>query len=309
MKSLRINAAFAGQSYPANGDVLLREFWKHLKRYANRDCRPSNMLLVPHIDFLVNLDLYALAYSHLLKLKRFPETFYILGVGHQCPHEFSAANCHYTTPLGGIVSDDATLTAIEQSCGFEISRSPATFRREHSIEFVVIWLQVLRELFFPEQQFKIVPIVLGGMYDTIVSGQLPDANHEITRFGAAVADSFKQHANAALVVSIDGCHVGPRFDHPFPANREVQAGVRQWETRLWQLCRSDRLPEFISHLHQIENAYYFDGVGALTLLLRNFAVTANREGHDLWYEDSDQSFVTFSGGYFQHQRQKRVTKM
>ncbi|MDR2463175.1 MAG: AmmeMemoRadiSam system protein B [Verrucomicrobiales bacterium] len=297
VKSLAITAAFAGQSYPADRGKLLRLFQRELER---ADAVSASLLLVPHIDFPVNLSLYARAYAHLLNTKRFPKIFYLLGVGHQCPHEFSAVAADYLTPLGRTTADRETLAMMERATGLELSRSPSAWRREHSIEFVVVWLQALRDLYFPNAEFKIVPVLLGGLHDTIVSGRLPAADHPITRFGRAVADSFKQHADgdAALIASIDGCHVGPRFDHHFPADGEVQATVQNWEAELWRRCRSDRLNDFIRHLHEIENAFYFDGVGALTLLLRNFTVSARREGHDLWYEAADQSFVTFSGGYF-----------
>jgi AmmeMemoRadiSam system protein B len=246
------------------------------------------------------MELYAKAYAHLLHGKSFPETFYILGVGHQCPHEFSAVPCNYETPLGRLNSDQPLMETIERDCGFDIALSPATYKHEHSLEFVVIWLQALRDLYFPQARFKIVPILMGGLFETVLSGKLPGPNHEITRFGKAVAGNFRQHVKgeAAIIASIDGCHVGPRFDHDFPANATAQKMVRQWEKELWEFCRSDKLDDFILHLHRVENAFYFDGVGVLTLLLRNFALSARRETHELWYEESDQSFVTFSGGYF-----------
>ncbi|MDD5260665.1 MAG: AmmeMemoRadiSam system protein B [Methylacidiphilales bacterium] len=311
MKSQTIQSAFAGLSYPAVPKKLLKQFHELLTVHAGAKTRSNGKspetLIVPHIDFRVNLDLYAKAYARLLRLKKFPDTFYILGVGHNCPHEFSACRCDYLTPLGSVLSDDGILESIQDHCGFKISRAPVSFRREHSIEYVVIWLQAIRDLFFPEQNFQIVPILMGGLMDSMQSGSLPEKGHEITRFGEAVARAIAEQASgkSALIASIDGCHVGPRFGHPFAALSPVQHAVEKWEDELWRLCRSDCLDQFVLHLAALQNCFYFDGTGVLALLLRNFQMKAVRMSQHLWYEGRDQSFVSFSAGYFEPLRTKR----
>jgi len=300
MKTHSCPAVFAGQSYPADPGQLLSEFHRLLHRQPVPKAS-SGFLIVPHIDIRVDAEIHARTYARMRGRKKFPSVVYILGVGHQCPHEFSACACTYTTPLGPVLPACPSLQSIQDLCNTPIARSPATFHGEHSIEFAVIWLQALRDLYFPGQEFRIVPVLLGGLFETMRSGRLPDRDHEITRFGAALASVFRDEPDALLLASIDGCHVGPRFGHSFPALPPVQKAVQRWERELWKLCRSDRLADFISHLSAVENGFYFDGTGALTLLLRNFHLTAVRSSHNLWYEEGDHSFVTFSSGYFKHQ--------
>ena len=302
MKSIRVQAAFAGLSYPVDPRALLKSFRCLLKDAVSpakhaRAVSPQH-IIVPHIDFRVNLELYASSYSLFLNARELPEIFYILGVGHQCPHEFSACRCNYTTPLGSVLSDNDCLEFMQKECGSDIERSPATFVHEHSLEYVVIWLQALRDLFFPGHLFRIVPVLMGGLFETVQSGCLPDEDDEITRFGQALHRSFQTHGKgrAACIASIDGCHVGPRFDHAFEGLPPVQKAVQAWEKKLWQNCRTDRLDHFINHISQVQNGFYFDGLGVLTCLLRNFHLKATGMSHGIWYEPGDQSFVTFSSG-------------
>jgi MEMO1 family protein len=101
-----------------------------------------------------------------------------------------------------------------------------------------------------------------------------------------------------MLASIDGCHVGPRFDHDFKGDTSVQEVVQTWEKKLWTLARSDKLEFFFQHAAHIENAFYFDGLGVLTLLFQHFELKSVVTTRDLWFQESDQSFVTFSGGWF-----------
>jgi hypothetical protein len=100
-----------------------------------------------------------------------------------------------------------------------------------------------------------------------------------------------------MVASIDGCHVGPRFQHPFAADKKVQTEVSQWEKKLWTLASSEKLPEFFHHLGANQNNYNFDGVGVLHTLLAGQNLRSKTNPPVQWYEPSDQSIVSFSRGH------------
>lgn len=303
---LQFESQYQGSSYPESSKKILASFSKLLKgvpesaKARNMDAA-NNMLILPHIDFRVNLSIYASTYHMLVNKKNFPELFIILGVGHRCPAEFSACPISFSTPLGQVECDLETWLGWQKKAGFPLGHFPETFRGEHSLEYVVIWLQTIRDLYFPDRQFKILPILMGGLHSFIEDGELPGRDSAFTQFGHALKAVVGQRSadEVCWIASIDGCHVGPRFGHCFGGNEATQCAVRHWEKRLWDTCRSESLDVFFEHLSSIRNMFYFDGVGVLTLLLQHFQIEAKTHACDLWYEQADQSFVTFTGGMFQ----------
>lgn len=256
------------------------------------------LLIVPHIDFRVNLDIYAMVYKRLLAMPVFPETFIILGVGHRCPYEFSSCPLDYETVFGRTQTDEDLWNEFQNNCRVQLPRFPSSFDGEHSIEFVVVWLQALQRLMGNGNNFKILPMLMNGLHESMAEGTPPKDESEI----GSLFTAFKKLTRGldpqktCIIASIDGCHVGPRFQHPFAGVESAQKGVQNWENQLWELCRSDKFNEFFQHLSSIQNIFYFDGVGVLTLLLKTFHVRAVIEAGALWYEDADKSFVTFTGG-------------
>jgi hypothetical protein len=295
-----IRGRLAGISYPSDPHQALGYFQTALDAQETSPIPPvpGGALIVPHIDFRVNLSLYAHAYRALAGLEYFPETVFILGVGHRCPHEFSCCPLAYETVLGTVRHNEEAWQTLADASGLEIARSPSTFIGEHSLEYAVIWLQAVRDLHFPGQDFRIVPLLLGGLHEELALGRPPQEGSAFQCFteGFRQAVSSIPRGRRLLLASIDGCHVGPRFDHGFEGEATAQRLVQSWEEELWSLCDSRTYPAFFDHLLGIRNFFHFDGVGALSLLLRAFPLKAVREAAELWHEDQDQSFVTFSAG-------------
>jgi AmmeMemoRadiSam system protein B len=294
-----IQAAFAGKCYPSSAKDILQNFQAALQSApkAGRKALKAPAYIVPHIDFRVNLDIYAEVYRMLAGRRTFPELFVILGVGHRCPHEFSACSFRFNTPLGAVETDETLLRSLQGDCPFPLSLSPTTFTAEHSLEFVIIWLQAVRDLYFPGKNFQVLPVLMGGLHESLKTGHLPGSESEFYHFGHALKKHLCQK-KAVTIASIDGCHVGPRFDHDFDGNLRAQKIVKKWEKKLWACCSSRDKENFFRHASEIRNAFFFDGIGGLSLLLQHFGLKANLTTQDLWYESSDQSFVTFSGGWF-----------
>ncbi len=288
--------------YPANPQHLLTEWGNRIDQCVQSESflpQPNiSALIVPHIDFRVNLDQYINTYTQLYTAHAFPELVIILGVGHRCPHEFSVHPYGLETPLGIIEPDLEGWAQLAASCPFELSRSPETFEGEHSLEFAAVWLDVVRELAFPEHSFKILPILCGGLFENLYLNVIPDEHDEFFLLGSALKALVDERpvGSTLIIASIDGCHVGPRFQHRFGGNRAVQKAVRNWEADLWQAAQPDSYPRFFEHLAGIQNMFHFDGVGALSLLLQHFPYHTRIDQTDCWFEESDQSFVTFSSG-------------
>jgi hypothetical protein len=151
---------------------------------------------------------------------------------------------------------------------------------------------------------EFVPVLCGGLFDYVRSGTVPPAGAVVNRLGLALRqwwdEAVAQGQRVEIIVSIDGCHMGPRFGHEYDVNKAVLNDCRVWEEKLWSIAGQGKLPEFLQFLHQDRNARYFDGVGALGLVMTMFAdgkgSGIRRTGYAQWFEKSDSSAVTFSSG-------------
>ncbi len=292
-----------GDCYPSDGETWLAEWEAGIDSELNRHgaSTPSTDLLgivMPHIDFRVNRSLYYRAFLPWFISGHIPETVIILGVGHRCPHEISTHPYSCQTPLGILEADEDVWKEWNERCPDFLSRSPRSFIGEHSIEFAAAALAAASTIIHPERATRILPVLCGGLHDFLARGEMPQEGDEYYEIGAALGVIIKEGNSKQIgfLVSIDGCHVGPRFDHPFEGSTVTQRAVRNWEDTLWQEASHDRFEAFFNHLAPLENMFYFDGVGALSLLLQHQSLRVCRTGSELWFEKYDQSFVTFSSG-------------
>lgn len=126
--------------------------------------------IVPHIDFRVNFDLYAQTYALWRDSGWFPSRVVVLGVGHRCPAEIACHPLGFRSALGEILPDRDLFVSLAGSSPFRIDQEIRGFQGEHSIEFVAIWLQALRDLFFPGRSFTLLPILCGGFQSAVEAG-------------------------------------------------------------------------------------------------------------------------------------------
>jgi len=294
----QLTARCAGSCYPTDPREALGFFSAGLKQVRPAKNPPADLRrpIVPHIDFRVNFDLYAETYAQWRDQNWFPSRVVILGVGHRCPSEISCLPAGFKSPLGVVQADQDFFSSLSSGCPFPIDSETRGFQGEHSIEFVVIWLQALRDLFFPNRTFTILPILCGGFQDAVEVGTPPPPTSREFLFAKALA-GIPHDRDTAWIASIDGCHVGPRFQHPFAADAKVQTQVSSWEKKLWSLASTEKLPEFFQHLGKNQNGFYFDGVGVLHTLLAGENLRAKTHPPVQWHEPSDQSIVSFSRGH------------
>ena len=88
MKERLIRSKYGGIAYPAETHEALEYFRDALEGAPEPEAVLQNdpmILIVPHIDFRVDISIYAKVYKRLAAMENFPETFVILGVGHKCP--------------------------------------------------------------------------------------------------------------------------------------------------------------------------------------------------------------------------------
>jgi AmmeMemoRadiSam system protein B len=257
-------------------------------------------IIAPHIDFRVSLAAHAVAFRPLLA-EPLAEQYLILGVGHRSDLEWNLDRRDYETPLGRATCVTDLVDALVPPASERRLLSPRGHEAEHSIEFPLLWLQAVHQLHgsktVPEVRF--VPLLCGGMH-AYVEGQCEwDDLEDFHHLSRALADLFQKQPpgrQLRIIVSIDGCHLGPRFQHPFPVTSTLLKVTEGWEKLLWTCAEKGDVRAFLDWFRVEGNDRYFDGVGALALLMASGRLTLERTYYEQWFTPQDASAVTFSSG-------------
>jgi AmmeMemoRadiSam system protein B len=261
-------------------------------------------VVAPHIDFRVGLPSYAAAYRPLLD-EPLADHYLILGVGHRSRLEWNFDRRDYETPLGRAVCDTELVDALVAGTDPKIHFSPAAHEGEWSIEFALVWLQAVHRLHASatksEKPVRFVPLLCGGLQHYVEGFAEWDDLDDFHRLARALAELFQKYppgANLRIIASIDGCHIGPRFDHPFPVTSVLLKVTEGWEEKLWAAAATGDARTFLDWFRDEGNDRNFDGVGALALLLAAGAgnFTIQRTMYEPWFTERDASVVTFSSG-------------
>ncbi len=295
--------------YPSDPKNALAYFRKALDAIPDRDLPPVPAkktlagIGTPHIDFRVSIRSYAIAFRALLD-QPLADTYLILGVGHRSRLEWNLDRRDYQTPLGTAAC--ATDLVDELATGIDPARLflPEAHEGEHSIEFPLLWLQALHQIYPPKnaKPFRFIPLLCGGLHQYIeglVEWDDLEDFHQLARNLADLLNSFPPTQKPHLIVSIDGCHLGPRFQHPFEVTSTLLKATAGWEQLLWTCAAKGDARAFLDWFRNEGNDRYFDGVGALALLLAAGQLTDHpyliqRTYYEQWFTENDTSAVTFS---------------
>jgi MEMO1 family protein len=299
--------------YPSDSVAALAFFREALASYPAREllaAPPTGTLqgiVTPHIDFRVSRKAYAAAFRPLFEAP-LADTYLILGVGHRSRLEWNLDRSDYVTPLGRATCATELVDAL--AAGTEARRlfSAKAHEDEHSIEFALVWLQALHQL-HPAQggegkPVRFVPLLCGGLHHYVEGMTEWDDLADFHRLSRALADLLQKHPpeNLRVIVSIDGCHLGPRFQHPFQVTSTLLKATASWEQVLWARAAEGDARKFLDWFRDEGNDRYFDGVGALALLLaagglmERGGFTIQRIFYEQWFTERDASAVTFSSG-------------
>jgi predicted class III extradiol MEMO1 family dioxygenase len=103
-----------------------------------------------------------------------------------------------------------------------------------------------------------------------------------------------------VIGSIDGSHVGPRFQHPDKVDRKMQKQIAALDSLAWQFTADGEPDSFFKMFLSNHNAQNFDGVGVLYLMMRLFAGRAKASvlKYAQWFEPRDTSVVTLASAAF-----------
>jgi predicted class III extradiol MEMO1 family dioxygenase len=260
-------------------------------------------IITPHIDFRVSLRAYAAAFGPLLD-EPLADTYLILGVGHRSRLEWNLDRRDYTTPLGHAVCATDFVDAL--AAGTDPTRrfSPKAHEGEHSIEFALIWLQTLHQLHptqaVQKKRVRFVPLLCGSLHNYIDGpnewDDLGDFHLLSHNLAALLKKCAAEGEKIQIIVSIDGCHLGPRFQHPFEVTQALLQATAGWEKMLWSCAAEGDVRKFLDWFRNEGNDRYFDGVGALALLMASGKFAIQRTFYEQWFTERDASAVTFSSG-------------
>lgn len=298
-----IRCRCAGACYPGDERQALsyfRSFFSELGANPAPSAPGSSDLLgvlSPHIDFRVSAKAYAHAFAPLAGAPE-AETYLILGVGHRSRLEWSVDDRDLLTPLGRALADFESIEHLRPQIEFPFEDAGA-HEGEHSIEFPIVLLQALRAFRGSDRPVRFLPVLCGGLSDSVDQGRAPSPDSPFDRLATALHSLRQAHGERMqLIVSIDGCHMGPRFGHPFAITPSLLEETRLWEEELWRTVERRDLSAFFAHLGRERNLRYFDGVGALALLLNitERHVGLERTYYEQWFEKADRSVVTFTSG-------------
>lgn len=296
------------ECYPSDPVAALDFFRKALDSLSATELPPGPAtsslagIITPHIDFRVSLRAYAAAFRPLLDEPP-ADTYLILGVGHRSRLEWTLDRRDYVTPLGRVACAGELVDLLAAGAAPSRQFSAEAHHREHSIEFALTWLQAIHRLHPAKgkKDFRFVPLLCGGLY-SYVEGlaeweDLADF-HRLSRNLAKLFKKFAPGEKLRVIVSIDGCHLGPRFQHPFRVTPALLKGTAGWEQMLWDCAEKGDARAFLDWFREEGNARSFDGVGALALLLAAGAgkFILQRTWYEQWFTERDASAVTYSSG-------------
>jgi AmmeMemoRadiSam system protein B/AmmeMemoRadiSam system protein A len=183
----------AGQFYPADSTLLLKQIKVFLKNAKPGRIENAIAIIVPHAGYIYSGQIAADAFNQVKQNKY--DLIVVLGTNHTTAG-FSGISVYpngaFDTPIGAAKIDNAVSEEILKDDS-DINTDLTVHAKEHSIEVQIPFIKYL----FPEA--KILPVIVGE----------PDLGM-CSRFGKALAKSLK-NKKVLIVASSDLSHY-PDFD-------------------------------------------------------------------------------------------------
>ena len=282
-------AALAGQAYPASPEECRLFIAGILDEPTGTSNDRSGVqvrgLVAPHIDLEIGRGIYRDGYRMLRGLN--PKKIILIGTGHHLDaHAFCLTSKDFVTPLGRINTDKAWVKALQAAAGDVIAPDDMGHRKEHSLEFQLLFLQYLFG-----RTFDIVPILFGSWS---ISPETP-MKPGIKKFYESLQRMMAAEANPPLIVAgVDLSHIGLKFGHPHPAS-VLMSEAREHDFRLLRcFCKGDEAGFWDEH-QRTGGRFNVCGLtsmaGVLALLP---GLRGKLRGYDFWEEEPTQSAVSFA---------------
>ena len=291
-------AAFAGMSYPSDPIALRGQIESYFsppdgpgKPHLENPSGTLKGVIAPHIDFQRGGSCYAFAHKEVREASN-ANLFVVLGTAHrEMKNYFSLTLKDFSTPLGTAKTNKAFVKALSDECHGALFENELIHKREHSIEFQVIFLQFL----YPGRPFEIVPILCGSFHEAIKRSISPWEIPEIREFIEALRKAVRSiDREVCPIASADLAHIGMQFGDETPASSMLN------ETRerdLKMLAHGEKMdPDgFYDLIRREGDRRHICGLPSIFVLMN---IVDAREGRLLKYDQSynpeTQSAVTFA---------------
>ncbi len=301
-RSSSVRKAFlAGKAYPEDPMTLrqqLKNFYDHAETMSRGYAGSAGKILglaAPHIDLRQGGPTYAAAYRTLEIVNEKPEIFIILGIGHEpITNYFAITGKDFETPLGLLRTENDIVQDIVEKTPRNIMAGEFVHRKEHSIEFQVLFLQ------YSCPKAKIVPILCSfGVEDWERDREYIDNFAETI---ARVIDKYR--GKVGIIAGVDLAHIGPRYGDNFRPTRTTMLETASADKKLLGfLCELDS-EGFIASLVRENDRRRVCGLPALYVMSKAFEIMGSTEirGEVVCYDraivDNYNSFVTFASIIF-----------
>ncbi len=283
----------AGASYPAEPERL-KTYLDSILAAADEPAPgahqlPVAALVAPHIDLETGKRVYASAYRAVRGRK--PRRVVLLGTGHSLDDGvFGLTEKDYVTPLGRVVTDRETVDRLRSAGDGCFSSSDIPHRREHSIEFELVFLQHVLD-----SRFCLVPVLCGSVSQHLSRVARPA---EIPGVAGVLAELRRLReedpAGTLFVAGVDLSHIGPKFGHRERA-ASLLLGAKAHDQALLRAFAAGDAPGFWAESRRVRDRYNVCGMSALALLLEVFpGAPGSLLAYDVWMEEPTQSAVSFA---------------
>jgi hypothetical protein len=290
------NASHAGQAYPADKEKLetyLDGILDLKESGPGAEKRRVRAIVAPHIDPDTGKKTYAEAYRALRGAA--PRLVVLLGTGHSLEGGYySLTEKDFRTPLGLVRTDKAAVRRLTEAGAGVIAPDDLAHRREHALEFQLIFLQ---RLFGPA--FSIVPVLCGSFQGELTKAARASQVPGVGAFLAVLAGLLEEQGNGALAVAaVDFSHIGPKFGHRRTASALLPE-ARKHDQALIEACRAVDANAFWAEARRVKDAYNVCGFSTLASLLEILPPGEGRLlDHDVWMEEPTRSAVSFAAMAF-----------
>lgn len=293
-------ATLAGVSYPDRAFELeetLQGFSEAAAKIETGPLPPGARvrgIVVPHIDFSRGGVTEALAYRQLLG-EEF-DTLVVLGIAHSgVRYPFCAIDKDFETPLGLAHCDREFLSDLQAELGDKIYAEQYAHRKEHSVEFVAVFLQALPQL----ADAEIVPIICGGFFEELQSGKPPRETPQIGEFVQALRDVVNRHQaqgkRIGFIASVDLAHVGSRFGNDETLTPQRLREIESEDLQFLQTIEEGDCEEMHTALAKDNNARNVDAHPAVYTFLAAFPeLRAQLLDYRQAYDEAANSVVSFA---------------
>lgn len=286
-------AAHAGESYPGTKSVLVPFLDSILDLGGEAPGREDGgavcALAAPHIDFRTGKNVYGQAYQAIRGLR--PQKIILLGTGHSLEDGyFSLTTKDFATPLGRTPTDKASVEKLRRTGGKVVAPHDLAHRREHSLEFQVVFLQRLFGSDVP-----LVPVLCGSFAGKLAgvsrASEIPGVGDFLRALRTIVAEAGDR---ALVVAGIDFSHIGPKFGHHQRA-ASMLAEAKRHDQALIEACAAGDAEAFWAESKKVKDRYNVCGFSSLACLLEILpGARGTCLGYDFWQEDETQSAVSFA---------------